>query len=89
MEQKEPLSRDELFDREERCSKAIRTVARAIFIRIAVSGLLIWVVLAVNHTPVVIGLAAFVLLMNLMGSFPLVRELRKRLREQKELRAME
>lgn len=83
------MSRDELFDLEERCAKAIRTVARAIFIRIAVSGLLIWVVLAVNHTPVVIGLAAFVLLMNLMGLFPLVRELRKRLREQKELRAME
>ena len=83
------MSRDELFDLEERCAKSIRTVARAIFIRIAVSGLLIWVVLAVNHTPVVIGLAAFVLLMNLMGLFPLVRELRKRLREQKELRAME
>lgn len=89
MENKEPISRDELFDREERCSKAIRTLGRAVILRCAVAALLVWACLAVNRSPVVIGLTAFVLLISLMGLLPLLRELRKRLVEQKLLREME
>lgn len=87
--EKRDLTPDEIFALEERCTKAIQTVTKAIVMRIMVSGLLIWIVAAVNHSALVIGLTVFVLLINLTGLLPLAGELKKRLAEQKKLRAME
>lgn len=73
------------FQREERCRKAIRTVSKAIAMRIFVCVILIWAVLQTNMEQWVIGLMAFVLIINLTGLLPLITELKKRRKELKEI----
>jgi len=89
MEEKETISQDELFEQEERCAKSIRTLVKALLARAAVAALLVWVILAVNREPAVAALFALVAVIDLVGSIPLVKELNKRLLEQKALRKLE
>ena len=72
---------DELMAAEEKCRKAIKTVAKAVFMRVFVTGLLIWIALQSSMETWTLGLIAMVLLINLSGLLPLGKELGKRIRE--------
>ena len=76
---------NDLFEREERCRKAMKTVSKAIFMRLFVAAVLIWAVLKADMEPLVIGLMALVMFLNLTGLFPLITEWKKRRRELKEI----
>lgn len=75
----------DLLEREERCQKAMKTVGKAIFMRLVVSGLLIWVVFSSIQELWVAGLMLLVLLINATGMLPLFAELKKRRAEWKQL----
>lgn len=91
-----PDKMDELFDlesgenrdlpeREERCQKAMKTVSRAIFMRLVICGLLIWIVFRSDLQLWSVGLMLLVLLINVSGMIPLIVELKKRRAEWKAL----
>ena len=65
------------YDQEERCRKAIRTLDKAIAMRIAAGILLLVAVIRSGAVPVAVGLSGFLLLILLAGTVPLVRELKK------------
>lgn len=73
------------FEREERCRKAIRTVSKAIFMRLFVTVILVWALLQTSLELWVIGLMVFVLIINLSGLLPLGAELKKQRKELKEI----
>ena len=75
----------DLPEREERCQKAMKTVAKAIFMRLVISGLLVWVIVSRVRELWVVGLMLLVLLINVTGSLPLIAELKKRRIEWKNL----
>jgi hypothetical protein len=75
----------DLPEREERCQKAMKTVAKAIFMRLVISGLLVWVIVSRVRELWVAGLMLLVLLINVTGSLPLIAELKKRRIEWKNL----
>ena len=75
----------DLLEREERCQKAMKTVTKAIFMRMAVTGLLVWVIFSRIRELWVAGLMLLVLLINVTGSLPLFAELEKRRMEWKSL----
>ena len=77
------------YDREEQCRKAIRTVGRAVFMRLVVTALLIFVLVGTGMEVWVIGLMAFVMIINLAGMLPLVQELKKQRKVLKEILAEE
>ncbi len=89
MEESEKISQDDLFEKEERCAKNIRILARALLARLLVAALLLWVILAGNREPVVTALFALVAAIDVLGGIPLAKELKKRLLEQKALRELE
>ena len=76
---------DELMAAEEKCRKAIKTVTKAVIMRIFVTGLLIWIAFQSSMEGWVLGLIAMVLLINLTGLLPLGQELAKRIRELKSI----
>lgn len=71
------LSEMDPYDREERCRKTIRTLVKAIIMRIAAGVLLAVAVIRANAVPIALGLTCFALLLILTGMLPLVRELKK------------
>lgn len=71
------LSEMDPYDREERCRKTIRTLIKAIIMRIAAGALLAVAVIRANAVPIALGLTGFALLLILAGMLPLVRELKK------------
>ena len=71
------LSEMDPYDREERCRKTIRTLLRAIIIRVAAGVLLAVAVVRVGASSLALGLTGFALLLILMGLFPLTMELKK------------
>lgn len=79
----------DLYQREERCSRAIKNVARACVMRLVVTALLLYVLLRQSWALWMWGLLGFVMVLNLAGMLPLVKELKKQLAEQKRLRALE
>ena len=83
------MNREELFQREEDCQKAIRTVSRAIIMRLVVTVVLIWAVIAGNMELWVMGLMAFVLVFNVVGALPLIAEWKKQRKLLTELIAKE
>ena len=85
----EPNESWDLSEREERCQKAIKTISKAVFMRLFVCGLLIWAVIRSSMEIWVVGLMILVLLINLSGILPLAAELKKRRAEWKELLEME
>lgn len=75
----------DIYDRENQCRKAIRTVGKAVFMRLLVTALLIFVLIGNGMQGWVIGLIVFVLIINLTGMLPLVQELRKQRKLLKEI----
>ena len=71
------LSDMDPFDREERCRKTIRTLRKAIIMRIAAGILLAVAVVRANAVAIALGITGFALLLILSGLFPLARELKK------------
>ena len=67
----------DIYDREDQCRKAIRTVGKAVFMRLLVTALLVFVLIGNGMQGWVIGLIVFVLIINLTGMLPLVQELHK------------
>ena len=65
--------------------KAIRTVRKAILMRLVITVLMIWIVISNPAEVWAWGLSAFVLLINLTGCIPLVQEHRK---QKKQLQAL-
>lgn len=70
-------SEDDLLAREEQCRKALKTVGKAIFMRLFVTAILVWAVVGTRMDAWVIGLMALVLLINLTGLLPLAGEWKK------------
>ena len=64
----------DLYEREEQALKAIKTVRKAIVMRIVVAALMVWAVVMQPNQPIVWGLMAFVLLIDVLGAVPLVQE---------------
>lgn len=89
MEQKNQGPEMDAYDREEQCRKAIRTVGRAVFMRLLVTALLLFVLVGTGLQGWVIGLMVFVLIINLAGMLPLVQELKKQRSLLKEILAEE
>ena len=85
MEEEKKLTQDELFEQEEKCQKAIRTLRKAILMRLVIAALMIWIVVSNPAQVWAWGLSAFVLLINLAGCIPLVQEYRK---QKKQLQAL-
>ena len=71
------LSDMDPYDREERCRKTIRTLLRAIIIRVAAGVLLAVAVVRAGVSSLSLGLTGFALLLILSGLFPLMMELKK------------
>lgn len=72
------------YDREERCRKTIRTLVRAILVRVAAGVLLAVAVVRAGASSLALGLTGFALLLILSGLFPLTMELKKQKRILKE-----
>lgn len=89
MENEQKAPEPDLYDREEVCSRSIRSVLKACIMRLLVAALMIFVLLSEKRPLWLWGLIGLGLLMNLAGMLPLTAELKKRLRERKELRAQE
>jgi hypothetical protein len=83
------MNQDELFEQEEKCLKAIRTVRKAVLMRIVVTGMLIWAVVVNPAQLWTSGLLVLVMILNLVGSLPLVTEWKKQKQLLKELIAQE
>lgn len=79
------ISEDELMSREEDCRKDMKTVAKAIFMRIFVLVLLLWIFTKTAMELWVMGMIAFVLLMTAGGMLPLLAEFKKRRAELKSI----
>lgn len=75
----------DIYDREDHCRKAIRTVGKDVFMRLLVTAVLIFVLIGNGMQGWVIGLIVFVLIINLTGMLPLVQELRKQKKLLKEI----
>ena len=76
---------EDLYDREEKCQRAMKTVGRACLMRLLVAALLVFILIRSPGSALLWGLVGFVLLINLSGMLPLLAELRKRRREYRQL----
>ena len=65
------------FERENRCRKSLRTVMKALMIRILATAILIWALICTDMDIWVVGLIILVLLINLTGLLPLLSEWKK------------
>ena len=81
----EPGEDRDLLEREERCQKAMKAVTKAIFMRLVICCLLVWIVFQTTMEIWVVGLMVLVLLINASGILPLATELKKRRAEWKAL----
>lgn len=79
----------DIFDREEHCIRTIKTVRKAVVMRLFVTAILIWAFFQSSREIWILALVAFVLLVNLAGLLPLVQELIQQRRKLKELIALE
>lgn len=79
----------DLYEREEQFSRALKQVIKACVMRIVVTGLLLFVLLYEHREMWLWGLLGFVMLLNLAGLFPLAAEVKRRMKELKQLRSME
>lgn len=83
------MTNDELFEKEENCLKAIATVRKAVLMRLLVTALLIWAVVVNPGQLWTSGLLVLVMIVNLVGSLPLVAEWKKQRQLYKDLIAQE
>ena len=84
-----PLSSDDLYDREEKCIKAIRVVRKALLMRLVMAVLMVGMVVLQPTQPIVWGIAVFVVLLIGIGSWPLAMEWKKQKNLLRELIAQE
>ena len=84
-----PLSSDDLYDREEKCIKAIRVVRKALLMRLVMALLMVWMVMTQPASAMVWGIALFVMFIIATGSWPLVLEWKKQKNLLRELIAQE
>ena len=83
------MTNDELFEKEENCLKAIATVRKAVLMRLLVTVLLIWAVVVNPGQLWTSGLLVLVMMVNLVGSLPLIAEWNKQRQLYKDLMAQE
>ena len=81
----EPDRERSLEEREERCQKAMKVVAKAIAMRLFVFAILILAVIRSGMPLWAVGLMGLVMILNLTGILPLAAELKKRRLEWKML----
>lgn len=90
MEEKEQQQSQELYAREERCARAIKTLSRSVVLRLAVEAvLLLGLFWGQKPDGFRIGIGIFVTLINLGSTVPLFRELRRQTLLWRELVAQE
>lgn len=75
----------DVFEQEERCLRAIRTVRKAVIMRLLVAGLILWTVIRFPVESWVWGLMAFVIIVDLTAMLPLIQEWRKQKKHLQEL----
>lgn len=81
---------EDLYVREERCARAIKTLSRSIFLRLAVEAvLLLGLFWGQRADGFLIGIGAFVTLINLGSTVPLAKELSRQIALWRELVAQE
>lgn len=85
MENEKLIPEQDSLDREDRCRKALKTVSKAIFMRLFVTAILIWAVLQADMDLWVVGLMILVMVVNLTGMLPLITEWKKRRKELKQI----
>ncbi len=83
------MDKNELFAQEEKCQKAIRTVRRAVLMRLVVAAVLVWAMILSAGEALAIGLLLLALVLNLTSALPLVAEWKKQHARLKELIALE
>ena len=76
---------DELIAQEEKCRKSMRTVAKAVFMRIFVMALLVWAMIQATMELWIVGIVVFVMLITLAGMLPLIREWNKQRKQLKKI----
>lgn len=68
---------DALMEQEENCRKSLKTLRKALFMRLLVTAVLIWAMISAPMELWVIGLMLLVLGIDLAGTLPLVTEWKK------------
>lgn len=81
----EPSGDMDVLEREERCEKTLKTLRKAMIMRLFVTAVLIWAVFRAEMEVWVIGLMGLVMLINLTGLLPLYQEWKKRRAEWKQI----
>lgn len=79
----------DILEQEDQCRKVLRTVGKAVFIRLFVAGILILAMFTTSMEIWVVGLMVFALVINLTGMLPLILEWRKQLGILKEILAQD
>ena len=79
----------DLWQQEERCRKVLRTVGRAMAMRLFVTAVLIFAMVRTAMEGWVIGLMALVLVINLAGALPLLSEWKKQRKLLKDIIAQD
>lgn len=74
-----------LMEQEENCRKGLKTLAKALFMRIFVLVLLVFVLLRGQMELWILGLMLFVTLITVAGALPLVSEWKKQRKKLKEI----
>lgn len=81
----EPSGEMVILEREERCEKAIKTLSKAIIMRLFVTAVLVWAAFRTEMELWVMGLMGLVMLINLSGLLPLYQEWKRRRSERKQI----
>ena len=79
----------DLYEQEENCIKSIKTLRRAVLMRIVVALLMVWAVAMEPGQPIVWGLMVFVLMVDVLGALPLLQEWKRQKRKLADLIAQE
>lgn len=80
-----PEPEEDVFDREDRCRRVIKNVTKAIVMRLVVVVLVVWAFTRAETNPWLIGLMLLVVLITLSSLPILIKELKDRRKELKEL----
>ena len=78
-------SEDELMELEENCRKNLRTLYKAVLMRVVIVVLLVVMVFRVPGNPWVLAIMALVVIINLVTFFPILKELQKQYRTLAEI----
>ena len=76
---------DELMELEENCRKNLRTIYKAVLMRLVIVVLVVVMLIRAPGDPWVLALMALVMIINLATFFPLLKELQKQYRTLAEI----